>query len=303
VKLPKKPRIILAGSVNSSLLTLKKLLEHNCNLVGVLALSPDRSKNVSGFQDLKPFAEKYNVPSVHFDKINEAAVYQFVEQKQPDLLFVIGLSQMVREPLLGLAKFGNVGFHPTRLPEGRGRGAVAWMILGKAKGAATFFLLDEGMDSGPILGQKDFEVEEHDYASDIIEKIKLAISEVLDYILPEMNKGLLELKPQDHSRATYLGRRKPKDGLINWDQPWDEVYRLIRATAPPLPGAYSYWKEGQLLIYRATPADPKKYIGVPGRIIAIEEKRILVACREGAIWLEDFSAASSDNFRVGADLG
>ncbi len=303
MKLPKKPRIILAGSVNSSLLTLKKLLEHNCNLVGVLALSPDRSKNVSGFQDLKPFAEKYNVPSVHFDKINEAAVYQFVEQKQPDLLFVIGLSQMVREPLLGLAKFGNVGFHPTRLPEGRGRGAVAWMILGKAKGAATFFLLDEGMDSGPILGQKDFEVEEHDYASDIIEKIKLAISEVLDYILPEMNKGLLELKPQDHSRATYLGRRKPKDGLINWDQPWDEVYRLIRATAPPLPGAYSYWKEGQLLIYRATPADPKKYIGVPGRIIAIEEKRILVACREGAIWLEDFSAASSDNFRVGADLG
>lgn len=302
MKLPKKPRIILAGSVNSSLLTLKKLLEHNCNLVGVLALSPDRSKNVSGFQDLKPFAEKYNVPSLHFDKINEAAVCQFVEQKQPDLLFVIGLSQMVREPLLGMAKFGNVGFHPTRLPEGRGRGAVAWMILGKAKGAATFFLLDEDMDSGPILGQKNFEVEEHDYASDIIEKIQRAISEVLDVILPQINNGQPELKPQDQALATYLGRRKPKDGLINWDQPCDDVYRLIRASAPPLPGAYSHWKEGKLIIYRATPANPKKYIGVPGRIIAIEGKRILIACREGAIWLDDYFSVSSENFRVGADL-
>ncbi|MBV6654399.1 MAG: methionyl-tRNA formyltransferase, partial [Mameliella sp.] len=264
---------------------------------------PDSSKNVSGYQDLKPYAENHGIPSIHFNKINKEDAYDFAKQQNPDLLFVIGLSQMVREPLLSLARYGNVGFHPTRLPKGRGRGAVAWMILGKVKGAATFFLLDEGMDSGPILGQKNFDVKENDYASDVIEKIKSAISEVLNGMLPQLNEGKLELKPQNHSNATYLGRRKPKDGEIDWNRSCNEIYCLIRATAHPLPGAYSYWKEGKLIIHRATPAKAGKYTGVPGRILEIEEKNILVACHEGAIWLEEYSAESTNEFKVGADLG
>ena len=174
--LPQNPRIILAGSVNSSWLTLQKLVEYKCNVVGVLGLDPASSRNVSGYRDLKPLAEENQIPFKYFSKLNDEEVYEFASHLNVDLLWVIGLSQLVREPLLSLAKHGNVGFHPTLLPKGRGRGAVAWMVLGKAPGAATFFLLDEGMDSGPILGQHPFEIGDQDYAGDVINRIRSAIS-------------------------------------------------------------------------------------------------------------------------------
>ena len=298
------PRIILAGSVNSSLKTFGKLIEHRCNLVGVLALDPAKSKNVSGYVDLKPHAEQAGVDSIHFGKISESQVEDFVRQKEPDLLFVIGLSQLVREPLLSMAKVGNVGFHPTRLPEGRGRGAVAWMILGKAPGAATFFLMDEGMDSGPILEQKEYEVTSDDYAQDVIDKIKSSIGEVLDDFLPKLNAGEIVPQPQDHGKATYLGKRAPQDGLIDWNRQAGDIHRLIRATSNPLPGAYSFYKGKKVIISRAELEQKNTHIGVPGRILEVKEDKLLVACGEdSSIWLTAMEAEEDLNFRVGQDFG
>lgn len=303
MKLVKRPRIALAGSVNSSLRTFSKLIEHHCNLVCVLGLHPNRSKNVSGYVDLKAHALENKVPFKHFEKINSDDVYEFVEHAEVDLLFIIGLSQLVREPLLSIARHGIVGYHPTKLPEGRGRGAVAWMILGKAKGATTFFLMDEGMDSGPLLGQHEFDVNEEDYAGDVIEKIKVSIDKVLDKILPKLNSGELEITPQDQSKATYIGQRKPKDGIIIWNQPAREIHRLVRATSKPLPGAYTFIEEEKIIIQRATLIDSNQYVGVPGRVLIIEQHRILVTCSEGAIWIDEYDSEQPCIFRVGLDLG
>lgn len=297
------PRIGIAGSVNSSLRTLKKLVEYKCNLACVLGLHPDRSKNVSGYNDLQGEAVKNNIPFKYFDKINSDDIYTFVKDARVDLLFVVGLSQMVREPLLSAARYGIVGFHPTKLPTGRGRGAVAWIILGKAKGAATFFLMDEGMDSGHILGQQAFDVSENDYAEDVIEKIKLSIDKVLDRILPDLKNGDLELIPQDHSKATYIGQRKPKDGLITWNDSCLDIHKLIRATSRPLPGAFTYMDGKKIVIYRSTPVAGQTYTGVPGRVLFLENERPLVTCGEGALWLDEYESAMNSSFRVGSDLG
>lgn len=302
MKLSKNPRIAIAGSVNSTFQTYKKLIEHNCNLVAVLGLHPDSSKNVSGYINLKKYSEEQNIPFKYFKKINDNEINSFINDLQIDLFFVIGLSQMIREPLLSKAKYGNVGFHPTKLPEGRGRGALAWIILGKAKGAATFFLLDEGMDSGPILGQSDFEVNELDYASDVIEKIKLNINIVLDKILPKLKLGTLVLKTQNHSKATFLGQRKPKDGLVLWNQTAEEIHRLIRATSSPLPGAFTILNGKKFIIYKSTIEKQIDYIGVPGRIIEIKGKSLLVTCGKGSIWLKNYHYEEAIDFKIGLDL-
>ena len=109
------PKIALIGSVNSSLQTLRKLVEHQLNLVHVLGLNPSNSSSVSGYRDIKVEAEKFGIEASYFSKVNETHVYDVLKNKEIDLLFIIGLSQMVREPLLSLANVGNVGFHPTRL--------------------------------------------------------------------------------------------------------------------------------------------------------------------------------------------
>ena len=177
------------------------------------------------------------------------------------------------------------------------------MILEKAPGAATFFLLDEGMDSGPILGQHAFEIGEQDYARDIINKIEGSISQVLDQMLPDLKSGKLNPTPQDHSKATYLGRRKPKDGLIDWDHSAPEIHQLIRATSDPLPGAFTIWQGEKLVIHKASIEQKGKYFGIPGRILEEEDHRFLVACKEGALWVEDYETEADKKLSVGNDFG
>lgn len=302
MKINSNPKIAIAGSVNSSLQTLKKLAEHNINVVHVLALNPEKGTQVSGYKDLKVTADELGYSSSYFSKINAPEVYEELKYKDVDLFFVVGLSQMVKEPLLSLAKAGNVGFHPTRLPEGRGRGALAWLILGEVKGAATFFLLEEGMDSGDILGQQSFEVTHNDYVEDVLEKIKSAIDKVLDDLLPVLNKGLLVTKKQDHSNATFLGVRRPKDGQIDWSKTSFEVRKLIRATSAPLPGAFSRFNNHKVIVWKAQ--EYNQYKGVPGRIIDIVDEKLVVSCGEGALLLEEIALEDNSQieFIVGKDF-
>lgn len=296
--LDRNPNIAIAGSVNSSLLTLQKLIFYEMNLKVVLALNPEKASNVSGYNDLKIEADKHKIPSIYFNNINDDNVSETLKDNKIDIFFVIGLSQLVKKHILDIAKFGNVGFHPTKLPEGRGRGTLAWIILGKAKGAATFFIMDESMDSGPIIGQKVFDVSTFDYPSDVIEKIKISISGILDDILPELKTGIINSVEQDQSKITFLGQRKPKDGLIIWTQSAEDIYDLVRATSTPLPGAFFMLENNVIKVFRSKIHN--NYCGVPGRVIDIIDNNPVIACGKGAIELSDYN--KNFKFKVGTDI-
>lgn len=301
IRATNNPRIAIAGCVNSSVQTLKKLNEHSLNVVRVLSLNPDKSKNVSGYHDLTELGEKWNYPTTYFEKINDENIISLLREDEIDWLFIIGLSQLIKEELLNVARYGNIGFHPTALPKGRGRGAIAWIILGEAPAAATFFILDQGMDSGDLISQVAIEVSDQDYAFDLIEKIKSAIDTALDLFLPKLKLGTLSVRPQIQKEASFLGQRKPKDGLINWEHPAEEVLRLIRATSSPLPGAFSFFNEKKIVIYKAKVR--KEFTGVPGRIIHIDlEGRPVVACKQGGILLLQTDVEISLNFKIGNDF-
>ena len=94
------PKIVLAGSANSSYQTLKKLHEHNMNVVHVFALHPVKSEQVSGYKDLKILAAELGIPGTYFRDINNAEVVQLIEREHVDILFVVGLSQIVKASLL-----------------------------------------------------------------------------------------------------------------------------------------------------------------------------------------------------------
>ena len=298
------PRIILIGSVNSSRKTLEKLLEHQLNVVAVLGLHPDAATNVSGYFDLKPLSESNTIPFQYFTKVNDTEIVDFVASKSPDLVFVVGLSQMIREALLSIPKYGLIGYHPTRLPEGRGRGAVAWIILGKVQGAATFFKMDEGMDSGSIWSQVNYDVDENDDATYVIHQILKAIETALDAVLPDLKKGIFMTTPQDESKATYLGKRNPEDGMIDWKQPAANIHQLIRATTKPLPGAYTYLGTKKIVIWNASISDIKNHLGVAGRVVIADvASGIHVQTGEGLLKIENIEGINIDDLKVGNTLG
>ena len=310
VTVPCPPRVVLAGSVTSSLRTLQGLVRHHLAPVGVLGVNVDRSQKISGFVDLERAAEELGIPYLGFDRINDRAVIDRVRAWRPDLLFVVGLSQMVQEELMGIATVGNVGFHPTHLPLGRGRAPLAWITHDLGPGAASFFLMDEGVDSGPILAQEPYVVGPRDIADQVNDRTLAAIDRALDRWLPELAGGHWRPAPQNHAKATYTGIRRPEDGCIDWQASARDIDALIRAASRPHPGAYTYVGGRKLLIWNCAPAEGLPYRGIPGRLLLWDDDRgWLVQTGHGLLWLTEFEFdveaedAKEPQLRVGRKLG
>jgi methionyl-tRNA formyltransferase len=303
------PKIVLAGSVTSTRRTLEAMLRNRVNLAGVLGLSAGKSDLVSGYARLDDLTASSKIPYIDFEDINAPEVFEVVKKWEPDILFVVGLSQLVKKELLALPKLGCVGFHPTHLPEGRGRAPLAWLTLENRSGAATFFMMDEGADSGPILAQQTFTVSENDYASDVMEKLEHAIGQALDGWFPHVIAGEWNPLPQDDARANYYGKRAPEDGLIDWSMPANDIMALIRASSRPHPGAYTYMGKHKLVVWRAELEKLLPYHGVTGRILlADDQKGFLIQTGEGLLWLTEVEFIQSPaeklpRLRVGIKLG
>ncbi len=304
-------RIVVAGATSSTRLTLEALLRHGAPVVGVLQLRPESSHLVTGFEALDKIAEPAGVDCLTFRNINDATVLARVREWQPDLLFVVGLSQLVGAELLQVPTLGSVGFHPTFLPAGRGRAPLAWLVLDNTPGAANFFLMDEGTDSGPLFVQEPFTVTAEDYAGDVGAKLDTATVRALDRWIPRLLAGEWNPQPQDEILATYNGRRSPEDGLIDWNNSALQTHSLIRASADPHPGAYTWLSDRKLLVWKAHLETKLPWRGVAGRVLLIcPERGALVQAGDGLLWLTEVQFADqpapqhpSEVLKVGQKLG
>ncbi len=285
--------VALMGSVSSSHYCLEALIRGGVEITGVLGLNESRASVVSDYRSLRPLAKEAGLPFLSFVKISEPRVEAFLRQRPPDLLWVIGLSQLVPDRLIQTARQGGVGFHPTMLPRGRGRAPVAWTILRQAGAAVSLFFLTDEPDAGDIIAQREVPVLPDDYSEDLIQRTNGVLSEVVLELAPSIKAGTIPRTPQDHSRATFYPKRTPADGLINWFQSTDAVYRLVRGAGRPYPGAFSYCLGRKVTIWRATPAEPEHsqgYDSAPGcgAILKIDSERgVLVKTGDGALWLTE----------------
>ena len=292
-------RIVLAGSVSFSERTLAGLIRNGAEISGVLGLSPSASSQVSDYIDLEQLAVTANLPYRSFVKINAPEVIDTVRKWQPDVLFVVGLSQLVHEAMMQIPTRGSIGFHPTRLPKGRGRAPVAWLTYDEEDGAASFFVLEKEADAGALFAQEPFTVEPGAYAEDVIQSVREAIDRLLDRWLPGFLRGDWNPLPQDEDAASWNGRRAPADGLIDWSASARDIARLVRATSRPYPGAYTYAGGDRVIIWRASESH-LPYRGVTGRVLAIRDGAVLVQTGKGVLALEEFE---SESLMVGSKLG
>lgn len=304
-------RIVVAGATVSTYETLDALIRHRADVVGVLQLRGESSHTVTAFTQLDELAEPHGIPCATFRNINDAEIVEQVRQWQPDLMFVVGLSQLVRNEMMSIPKRGCVGFHPTFLPAGRGRAPLAWLTLDAQPGAATFFLIDEGVDSGPIFVQETFEVTPHDYASDVEQKLVSATERALDRWLPELLSGVWNPRTQNEVLATYNGRRHLDDGLLDWHRSSVELHSLIRAASTPHPGAYTWYQGRKLIVWRAELENHLPWRGAVGRVLHTESERgALVQTGDGLMWLTEVQfaddpepRAAETTLKVGVKLG
>ena len=298
------PRIALIGSVSFSDRTLDGLVRHGANVVGVLGLAEAASAGVSDYVHLGVRSAAASIPYRDFVKVNAPEVAAQLREWAPDVLFVVGLSQLVSRELIETATLGPVGFHPTPLPEGRGRAPVAWLTHDGRDGAASFFVLEDEADAGAIFVQEPFAVPDGAYAGEVVENVRNAIDRALDAWLPRLLRGEWNPVPQDETRASWWGKRAAEDGWIDWSGSARGIARLVRTASRPYPGAYTYYRGRKVVIWRARAAE-LPFRGVTGRILAIRAGEVLIQTGDGLLLVEEleFPDGEPPRVQVGVKLG
>ncbi len=158
----------------------------------------------------------------------------------PDFLFSFYYRYMLSSTWLGVPRRGALNMHGSLLPKYRGRAPVHWAILKgeSATGASLHYMLEKP-DAGALVDQQSVPILENDTALDVSLKVADAAALVLRRSLPALVKGSAAASPLDLGKGSYFGRRRPEDGRIDWRQGAREIHDLVRAVAPPFPGAFT----------------------------------------------------------------
>ena len=297
-------KTILIGAVTTTRRVLETMVEVNFPISYVFSLDDAVSENVSDYDPIFKTAEKFNIPYKKFKKINDEENVKIIREIDPDYIFVIGLSQLVKDEIIKVAKKGVIGMHPAPLPKYRGRASNIWQhLLGEKTSALSIFFIDDGIDSGDILAQEPFEIGENDYCQDVCDKADEAAVVAMKRVLTQMLDGTLKPVKQNDEEATYTLKRSPEDGLIDWNQPIKNIHLLIRAISRPYPGAFSmYDGKAKIIIYKAEMLPNKRYIGFNGQIAEIREDSFDVVCKDGLLRVTDFENVDNVKMFVGHKL-
>lgn len=282
-------KIGFIGCVESSYKALETLLSLKSEGIEVVAVvTKPKSAVNSDFVDLTPLCQENAIP-FHYEVLKDRQdSLTFLAQYKPDVIYCFGWSYLLDNEMLQLAPHGAIGYHPAPLPKARGRHPIIWALaLGLDKTASTFFLMDEGADSGAILSQQVVTIKPEDDARSLYDKLLIIASDqILDFSKALAN-GEAVFHPQDDSQATYWRKRSRKDGLIDWRMQANSIHSLVRALVPPYPGAECIYDETPHVVIKTSlvEKDFSKLIE-PGCILQVDDDRFLIKCGgSSALWV------------------
>jgi methionyl-tRNA formyltransferase len=258
--------------------------------VSIIFSYADSKKNIySDYASFDDISKKYKIRNIKVQNMNDPENVDLLKQITPDLILVMGWSQILKSEIIKIPKKGVIGSHPTELPKYRGRAPIPWTIIkGLKESALTFFYIEEGVDDGDILDQRMFKISYNDDATTIYEKIIKIGKKMLLENLKLLDKGAPKRKKQDNSKfIEYWPKRTPEDGKIDWSKNGKEIYSLIRATTYPYPGAYTFFKNSKLKIWKASYLNEKSD-GI-GKIIRVDKEGVKVGTGKGIILLKKIS--------------
>ena len=225
--------------VQIGLSCMEAIYDVNGSLVLVISLPDEKAKKKSGRIYVDEFSALHNIPVVKSNHVNDVAVIEAIKAHDIDWLFIIGWSQIASKELIETPNIGVIGAHPTLLPVGRGRAAIPWAIIkGFDVTGVSFFKMDEGVDTGLIIGQEQVPIQSNETALTLYNKVNTAHETLIKKIFVNLQNNDIRGEVQDESKATYWEGRKPKDGELSLTMTIDEVDRLVRATTKPYPGAF-----------------------------------------------------------------
>ena len=200
--------------------------------------------------------------------LREAGVVGQLTGLHPDVIVVAAFGQILPRSVLGIPRFGCINVHPSLLPGFRGASPVASAILaGNEFTGVSIMLMDEGLDTGPVLARAQIPVSVQDTTGSLTTKLSLIGARLLQEVLSYWSRGELTPQPQNEAEATYSGSITKEQGEIDWHLPAIDIWRRVRAFHP-WPGCYTTWRGRQLKIIEAVPLTEERTFKV-GQVVAL----------------------------------
>jgi methionyl-tRNA formyltransferase len=275
-------RIVCIGQAAFGEKVLKKLTERGEEIVAVYTPPDTAGKR----NPLKDFAIQMGIAVFQPRSMRAPEVYEEYTRLKPDLNVMAFVTSILPDSILNYPRMGTIQYHPSLLPKHRGGSAINWAIInGETKTGITIFWPDRGVDTGPILLQKEVGISPDDTVGSLyFEKLFPLGVEALMEAIELIKKGVAPRIPQDESQATYEGLCTENDAIINWSAPIDRVYNLIRGTNPQ-PGATTCFRGRTLKIFDAKPICDIAG-NLPGQIVDIGADGFTVSLKRGAILVQ-----------------
>ena len=251
--------------------------------VSLVVTHRDQPGETIWFDSVEQLARARGLPVITPENANDPALVAQIRALAPDFLFSFYYRNMLGPELLALPRRGAYNLHGSLLPKYRGRVPVNWaVIMGERETGATLHQMVEKPDAGGIVGQQAVPIGPEDTAAEVFAKVTDAAARVLARALPGLIAGSARITPQDLSKGSYFGGRKPEDGRIDWAKSAQEVHDLVRGVAPPYPGAFTRIGAMTLRILR-TRLEPNRHprSGAPG--LYFEAGSFFADCGDGKV--------------------
>jgi methionyl-tRNA formyltransferase len=263
-------RLVFMGSPEFAVLPLQYLVRSRYHIVAVYT-QPDRP--LGRGQALGPSAVAGAATALGLSVVQPAslkepeAVAELVNLR-PDVIVVAAFGQLLPQSVLAIPRYGCLNIHPSLLPRFRGASPVAAAILaGNEFTGVSIMLMDEGMDTGPILARVQIPIFGVDTTGTLTAKLSRIGVQLLLEVLPRWLKGELTPQPQDEALASYCRPISKEAGEINWGLTAASLWRQVRAYSP-WPGSYAIWQGRRLKVIEVVPLPGAEGAGV-GQVVAL----------------------------------
>lgn len=276
-----KMQLVVIGCVRFSQSMLEELVSLDfVEICGVV--TKKRSDLNADFVDLAICPGIERVPVYHSAGNDQEALAAWLKERGADVFFCLGWSSLLRRGVLSIPPLGVVGYHPALLPRNRGRHPIIWALaLGLKETGSSFFHMDEGADSGPLLSQLRVPILDEDDAASLYAKLELVARQQIRLVVEGLRSGTLNPAPQDHAKATYWRKRSSADGRIDWRMPAEGVHNLVRALAAPYPGAHAEYQGEEVKVWKTRLGSAGLQDIEPGYVLGVNAAEIHVQCGMG----------------------
>ncbi|MBC7088262.1 MAG: methionyl-tRNA formyltransferase [Tissierellales bacterium] len=280
--------IIFMGTSEFAVKSLEKLYNNGYN-ISLVITQPDRPKGrgkAFSFSPIKECALNLGLEIYQPFNVNSEESVEKIRKLKPDFLIVIAYGQILKKSLLGIAKLETINIHASLLPKYRGAAPINWAILnGENKTGITSMKMTEGLDSGPIILQKEIPILDTDDSISLTNKLSELGAEVLLETLNRIIIGNIVYVEQDNSKSTYAPIITKEDGKIDWNWDVKKIKNHIRAFKP-WPGSYFYYDN---LIVKVNEVDIlfSDHNEKIGTIIKADDSGIWVAAKNGFVIIKE----------------